>query len=671
MDNKNSNFENKILEFFVFSNNGIKILNSQFENYFENKLEYENFKRIIKNLSVHIAQNENSNSNNKTKNQNNFNFNLLKIRSFKILFLIRFNIIFLGIFPEKCSSAFAKLFLIHMYIAFINFKKDAKEKINVLSEQNLFESNKLDSIEELIKENKINFKDFNLADLYEIIIYEKFFLKFIGIHFIKLFFEIFKKKETNYSYYKFKNLYIVDISTGEILLDWLHILGSSKNIKYYKNEKLWLELMYHSKYMMESYMNQHEKIFSNSDSSFRFVKFECTSTFPRMKFIIKFIPIVNGISIIHVYSQKKLSRMNENTEHQQPKYREVDLCYGSVVRSNLNLEERYNQPKALQHIEKFLIEFLISNRENEVFRDMNRGLKYFNYNIIFVINSVSNKNDEGTTIETLIDDINKKLKEMYVEQINNNQYGRTISLNSRLYTDFEKFENELMIKKEDILNGLFGNNNYLKVINNNNNNYSKEKYKNKDKKLDKYNLKNNKNNNKNIRHDSKIIKINNNKNEIENTSISLNLNYEKDELSSFENITIKQSREISEIHPKKTESKSNKFYKNEKELDFDNLINQMNLTKSVFDFPDTARYIQKNSESNNNVNNTKLTINVPNPNNNNENNNDYVNNNIINNKNKFINNNKNHRNITNIKKKSDKLILIDNNNEIDYYKFKN
>jgi hypothetical protein len=146
----------------------------------------------------------------------------------------------------------------------------------------------------------------------------------------------------------------------------------------------------------------------------------------------------------------------------------------------------------------------------------------------------------------------------------------------------------------------------------------------------------------------------------------LTLNYEKDELTSFENVTIKQSREVSEIQPKRIEN-NNKLIKNEKEIDFDNLINQMNLTKSVFDFQETVRHAKKKSDSN--VNNTKLTINVPNPNNNNNNNDDeYVNNNIINNKNKFINNNNNRRNKKN---KQEKLILIDNNNESDSYKFKN
>jgi hypothetical protein len=191
-------------------------------------------------------------------------------------------------------------------------------------------------------------------------------------------------------------------------------------------------------------------------------------------------------------------------------------------------------------------------------------------------------------------------------------------------------------------------NNYLSTEKKNNNNNNKER------KLGKYDLKN--------------FNYNNNNNEIENISASLNLNYEKDELTSFENVTIKQSREVSEIQPKKNENKSNKLFKNEKEIDFDNLINQMNLTKSVFDFQDTVRHIKKKSDSN--INNTKLTINVPNPNNNNnENIDEYVNNNIINNKNKFINNNNNRRN--NKKNKQEKLILIDNNNESDSYKFKN
>ena len=223
--------------------------------------------------------------------------------------------------------------------------------------------------------------------------------------------------------------------------------------------------MHHSKSMMESYINDHRNFFSNSGSPFRFVKFECTSTFPRMTFIIKFIPLLKGLSIIHVYSQKKLSRMTENSEQQITKgYKEIDLIYGSEIKTNTNLDFRYSEPKILQQIEKFLIEFLISIRNTDVFRDpnLNRELKYFNYAIITAINTVPSDNG-NSTIENLISKINVKLKEMYISMKNNynnpqfDHYNRTISISSKVFID-EGTENILMIKKEDILNDMFNTN---------------------------------------------------------------------------------------------------------------------------------------------------------------------------------------------------------------------
>ena len=60
------------------------------------------------------------------------------------------------------------------------------------------------------------------------------------------------------------------------------------------------------------------------------MKLECTSTYPRLTFIIKFLPILNGVSIVHVYSQKKLSRMTENSESNLiiKNYKEIDILYG-------------------------------------------------------------------------------------------------------------------------------------------------------------------------------------------------------------------------------------------------------------------------------------------------------------------------------------------------------
>jgi hypothetical protein len=62
------------------------------------------------------------------------------------------------------------------------------------------------------------------------------------------------------------------------------------------------------------------------------VKLECTSTYPRLTFIIKFLPILNGVSIVHVYSQKKLSRMIDNSDNNitAKNYKEIDILYGII-----------------------------------------------------------------------------------------------------------------------------------------------------------------------------------------------------------------------------------------------------------------------------------------------------------------------------------------------------
>ena len=259
-----------------------------------------------------------------------------------------------------------------MYIALINFKGDTIEKVASLSEERQNDRDSFETIQTFLTKYKNEQREFKTTDLFEFMIYEMFFLRYIGIHFKKIFDFLFKPEEMFLSYIKFKNMYLVDVSTGTILIDWLKLKGSKKNIKYYNNDKLWFELMHHSKAMMDSYINDHRNFFSNSGSPFRFVKVECTSTFPRMTFIIKFLPLLKGLSIIHVYSQKKLSRMNENSDTQMVKgYKEIDLLYGSEIKTNTNLDFRYSEPKILQQIEKFLIEFMISIR--------NTNLRKFNF----------------------------------------------------------------------------------------------------------------------------------------------------------------------------------------------------------------------------------------------------------------------------------------------------
>jgi hypothetical protein len=440
-------FNNSILEFFVFTKSGICILNSQYKNIYDKENDYNKYKIIIKNISCHLLD--------KATDTTLFYFSKITISSFIIQILLKDGMAFVGIFPNNSSTSFQKLILIHMYIALINFKGDIIEKVEILNRKNI-NFNSFETIKDFFYKNQNELNDFKLTDLFEFIIYELYFLRYIGIHFQKIYNELLKREELNQTYFKFKNLYIVDLSTGNLLLDWNALEKVKKNKKYYRNEKLWFELIHHSKMMMESYKNEHRYNFTYIGSSFRFVKFECTSSFPRLTFIIKFVPLLKGLSIIHVYSQKKLSRITENSEQQLFKYKEIDLLYGSEMKTNANFDFRYSEPRMLQHIEKFLIEFLISIRNSEIFRDenSNKELKYFNYPIILEINKISENGNN--TIDEIVKKINEALKIMYISNKSNGKnYNRAASLYSRIFTDAEKLDNVLVIKKEDILKDLF------------------------------------------------------------------------------------------------------------------------------------------------------------------------------------------------------------------------
>jgi hypothetical protein len=339
--------------------------------------------------------------------------------------------------------------------------------------------------------------DFSRSEFFQLKIYELYFVKHITNHFDRVFKFLVNKEEMYLSYIKFKNMYVVDLSTGEILFDILSIRNSNKNKKIYKNEKLWQEILHHSKNLMENYKSENGNQFDNKDGYFRFVKFECTSTYPRLTFIIKYLPILKGISIIHVYSQKKLSRMSENSDqHLTHKgYKEIDLFYGSEVKNNNNIEFRYTEPRKLQEIEKFFIEFFISIRNStDIYYDVNHELKYFDYSIITAINEILISHRENLTkengannnngnlsspnenqllsreklnsIESLITKINNKLYENFLSMRSNttgnersqndNDDLKPIELNTNNYErDTNSSYNFLLIKKENILTEMF------------------------------------------------------------------------------------------------------------------------------------------------------------------------------------------------------------------------
>ena len=241
---------------------------------------------------------------------------------------------------------------------------------------------------------------------------------------------------------------------------------SQKNKKFYKFNKLYEEILFQSKNMYNNYYKEYNYKYTNADSDFRFVKFECTSTYPRLLFIIRFIPVLKGLSIIHVYSQKKLSRSNDNNIQleQGINCKEVDFIFGSFMKDNKNFEFKYGAPKKLEYIEKFIEEFYLTGRSNlNIFRinNQNKKYKYVNYDIINIINSY--QISKTMTLEEIFTEFTNKLTQEYEkykkkkeeelekELLYDNESN--ISLNTKNHT--KNIEQILSLNKQSFYNILF------------------------------------------------------------------------------------------------------------------------------------------------------------------------------------------------------------------------
>ena len=416
----------------MFNSSGICILEKQNEILFTEIEEYNDYKLKIKNIAhlffLHQQKNsekiKNKNRDNIYINQidnnsgNDFVFNYIETATFKILVLIKNDYTLVGTFPKSCSRQFQQLLLAHIFIGLNNFKGDINNISRKLNEFEEYDEKSFTHIKSFYNSKKgLTTKECN--DILEILIFENIFLKTLVAHFTKVFYEIFKKEDLNLKQTKLKNLYMVDISSSEVILDMVKLQGiksSQKNKKFYKSEKLFEEIIYQSKNMYNNYVKEYNMKFTSADSDFRFVKFECTSTYPRLLFIIRFVPVLKGISIIHVYSQKKLSRNNDNNIQMEQgiNCKEVDFIFGSFMKGNKNFEFKYGAPKKLEYIEKFMEEFYLTGRSSlNIFKvnNQNKKYKYVNYDIIGIINSF--QISKSMTIEEIFKNFKNKLKQEY------------------------------------------------------------------------------------------------------------------------------------------------------------------------------------------------------------------------------------------------------------------
>ena len=86
----------------------------------------------------------------------------------------------------------------------------------------------------------------------------------IIIHFEQVLKELTKREEIDLTYTKFENLYLIDISSEQILFD-LCEFQNIQTIKYYKNDNLFKEILFHSHQLYDGYTNKYSMRFTKID----------------------------------------------------------------------------------------------------------------------------------------------------------------------------------------------------------------------------------------------------------------------------------------------------------------------------------------------------------------------------------------------------------------------
>jgi len=128
---------------------------------------------------------------------------------------------------------------------------------------------------------------------------------------------------------------------------------------------------------------------------------------------------------------------------------------GSDIKNNSNIEFRYSEPKKLQEIEKFFIEFFISIRNNlDIFCNFNHELKYLEYSMISTINEILINNKQNldkskNSFEAILNKINIKLYEDYLN-FNNSEVSQKKNLSLTNFDEKKKDEDKKSTKEKEI-----------------------------------------------------------------------------------------------------------------------------------------------------------------------------------------------------------------------------
>ena len=468
-DNNNTQFNFKYNDLILFDKNGqIMINSSNIDSESENLIEFgyfDTYSYIIKKLA---KLNEISKAKKET-----LHYYLISNEKIKIVILNieKTNLYLLGSFNDNIHASIIKIFLLHILLTFLNYmgekssfiSKDFSKSINEngsdtidIGKINAY-SNKESINKDIISTDNNNYVEGNdNLDLLYIRIFENYLL----LPIIKFFILITKNIFIRRNYYNngaiYKNLYLVEIDTGQVLFSMENLFnlhnGYHPNQNTILNSYIWKEILYRGKLLKKDYIKNEGKILDFEDSQQYFTRIEMRSTFPRMIFIIRFLPLLNGVLLINEYEWKTYS--NEDISDEE--YKEIDILNGSSLSKD---NEEY-----------FFINFFLSTNSNinDIFYIKNSQIKYFSNGLLSTINKVvakynSDLSSNDINIEKILININNELYNEYL-QINNNEDKSQIYISSNIivYKNLNNLSNE---KEKDIIDLKLLNEDSYKIIN--------------------------------------------------------------------------------------------------------------------------------------------------------------------------------------------------------------
>ena len=309
---------------------------------------------------------------------NSFFFKNIKILSVNIPAT---NLVAVGIFGKSMKTALIRLFLLNMIISYINYQGDKKDYFKSQDNKNI---NSID---------KINFSNFNNF-LYSKI-YDTFLSIPLQIHFWKNAQKVFRRQTLYIKDIYYKNYYLIDLKKRKILLNGKSLKNNINSnigdceLNISRKKKIWKELIFYCKNLKKDYIKKNDINFNIIDYKNFFVKIEYKSTYPRRTFIIKFLPLLNGMCIIHEYIQLKLPTFEEDETNK--KYKERNIIYGydstNKIFRNTSINFFENEHEILKQIHFFIIESLFCSNFsiNNFFYLEKREKIYFSEDILDII----------------------------------------------------------------------------------------------------------------------------------------------------------------------------------------------------------------------------------------------------------------------------------------------